>query len=109
QKHEGERVLLLEFFQRSGRIRRGCQDNRSGAAKLVMSVTKLGRFHGSTRSVGFGKKVEDDGFAAEVLQRNVLPILIGQSEVRRFMIRRHGSSSRDQQHLTVSQAPTSPG
>jgi hypothetical protein len=35
---------------------------------LLLCVTKLGRFDGSTRSAGFGKEKEDDTLAGEVLE-----------------------------------------
>jgi hypothetical protein len=39
---------------------------------LLLCVTKLGRFDGSTGSAGFGEEKEEDALAGEVLQRDFL-------------------------------------
>jgi hypothetical protein len=52
---------------------------------MFLCVAKLGRFRRSTGSVGFGIEEEDDAFAGEVGERDVVAGVVFQAECRGFV------------------------
>jgi hypothetical protein len=60
-----------EFRQRCFRIRAGAQDDRVQLVEFLLCVAKLGRFGGSTGSVGFREEKQHDAFAVKIVQGNI--------------------------------------
>ena len=60
-------LLGSEFRQRGFGIGACAQDHRVELVEVFLCVTKLGRFGGSTGSVGFGEKEQHDAAASEFL------------------------------------------
>lgn len=79
------RKLLLGF----GFIWRDAENDRVDLVELLVVVTKLGRFNGSTGRIGLGVKVENDGLALEILQRHLVAVLVQQRKVWGFIIDVH--------------------
>ena len=67
QEREGYLELFLEFLQSCRLIGRHSDDHCPAFFKFLVRVTKLGRLDVSTRSVGLGEEVQDQGFPAEIL------------------------------------------
>jgi hypothetical protein len=84
-----ELVFFLEFLLLCRRIGGNTEDYRSGLLDFFVCVTEPGRLYRSTGRVGLRVEEQDHGFAAKVLQRYLLAILIRQSEVRGFIIDLH--------------------
>jgi hypothetical protein len=51
------------------------QDGDAELVEFFFCVAKLGRFDGSTGSVGFGVEEEEDALAGEVLKRDGLAVV----------------------------------
>jgi hypothetical protein len=70
--------FLLDFEGGEGLfgVRAGAQDGDTGSVELRFCVTKLGRFGGSTGSVGLGKEEEEDALTFEILERD-FPAIVG--------------------------------
>jgi len=63
-----EIVLGLESGLGFDGIRAHAEDGHTMLVELVLCVTKLGRFDGSTGGVGFGVEEEEDAVALEISQ-----------------------------------------
>ncbi len=72
EQREIELVFGLEPRLGSDGIRAHAEDGDLPLFELLFCVTKLGRFDGSTGSVGFREEKEQDASALEVFQRDVL-------------------------------------
>jgi len=68
EQREIKSVLFLEGSQSFDGIGAHAENGDVELVELLLCVTKLGRFDGSTRSAGFGKEKEDDTLAGEVLE-----------------------------------------
>lgn len=77
-----EFLLVTKVGQQSLRIGAGAQDSCVFLVKTSFCVTKLGRFGGSTGSVGFGKEKEHHAFAFEIAQTNINACVVWQGKVR---------------------------
>jgi hypothetical protein len=66
------------------------EDGHTEFVEFFLCVTKLGRFDGSTRSVGFGVEKKEDRLALEVFQRDFFAFVGWETEV--------GGSVADFQH-----------
>jgi hypothetical protein len=75
----------LEFGERGFGIGAGAENYRVQLVEFFLCVTKLGRFGGSTGSVGFGEEKQNDAFAREVLQRDLASSVGFQREVWGFL------------------------
>jgi hypothetical protein len=93
QQLERKAEFVGETLLRFGSVGRDAKQRHPGFLNLTVYVAEPARFYGSAGSVGAGKEVEDDGFAAQIFQRDFLAILVLQSEVRRFIMNIHGNSS----------------
>ncbi len=71
KQREIKLVLGLEPRQGFDGIGAHAEDGDLALIELLFCVTKLGRFDGSTGSVGFGKEEEQDAPTLEVFQRDV--------------------------------------
>ena len=67
QQREIDVFLLLEQRLGLDGIRAHAEDGHFQRVEFWLCVTKLGRLNRSTRSVGFGKEIEKDAPALEVL------------------------------------------
>jgi len=88
----GQAVFFLKLLLLLRRIGGDSQDDCGGLLNFLVCVTEPGRLNRSTRRVGFRKEEQHHGLAAEVLERDVLAILVGQSELRSFIMDMHGLS-----------------
>jgi len=75
----------FEFRQCRFRIGADAQDHGVQLVEFFLCVAKLGRFGGSTRSVGFGEEKQHDAFAREVLQREFASSVGFQGKVWGFL------------------------
>ena len=66
-------------------IRARAENHRTQFVELLLCVAKLGRFNGSTGSVGLRIEVEDHTFAEKVRKRDFFAMVILQAKVRRFV------------------------
>jgi hypothetical protein len=85
EQREIEFELGLEQGLRSDGIGAHTDDGHLVLIELLFCVTKLGRFDGSTGSVGFGKEEEQDAPALEVFQCNVFPLVGFEPEAGGFV------------------------
>jgi hypothetical protein len=85
EQREIELVLGLEPRQGFDGIRAHAQDGHTLLIELLFCVTKLGRFDGSTGSVGFRKEEEQDAPPLEVFQRDVFAFLGWEPEAGGFV------------------------
>ena len=85
EQREVEFVFLLEAGLGFDGVAAGSQDDGIQLVELLLCVTKLGRFDGSTGSVGFGKEKEQHFFAAKVGQGDVFAVVALDLEIRRFI------------------------
>src|SRR5712692_11486361 len=83
-------ILILKFLLRLRRVCRNSQNYRPGVLQFFIRVAEPARFNGSTGSIGFGKEEQHHRLAAKVLQRDVFPVLVRQTELRSFIISIHG-------------------
>lgn len=90
---EGKRQLelVLKFLLGSGSIGGDAKQHDAGFLNLFVCIAKSTGFDGTSGCVGARIKIEDDSFAAQRLQRNLVAVLILQSEVGSFIIDIHGS------------------
>jgi hypothetical protein len=82
------KIQLLPGFEfRQGRFGIGAsaENHRVQLVEVFLCVTELGRFGGSTGSVGFGEEKQNDALAGEVLQRNIASGVGFQRKVRSFL------------------------
>ena len=93
EQGEGQVELLLEFLLRFRSVGRYAKQHGARLLHLFVCVAEPASFDGSTRSVGAGIKVENDGLAAQVFQRDFFSVLVLQSEVGSLIIDLHGSFS----------------
>jgi hypothetical protein len=70
EQGESEILLGLEGGLGFDGIGAHAEDGYTEFVEFSLCVTKLGRFDGSTGSVGFGVEEEEDRLALEVLQRD---------------------------------------
>ena len=63
-------MLFLERNKSFDGISAHAENGNTEMVELLLCVTKLGRFDGSTGSAGFGKEKEEDTLAGEVLERD---------------------------------------
>jgi len=75
----------FELGERRFGIGAGAENHRVQLVEFSLCVTKLGRFGGSTGSVGFGEEKQHDAFAREVLQRDFASSVGFQRKVWRFL------------------------
>jgi hypothetical protein len=68
QQRKIQFFLGLETRQRFFGIGAGAQNHHAQLIKLLLRVTKLGRFDGSTGSVSFWKEKEEHALAFEIVQ-----------------------------------------
>jgi hypothetical protein len=80
-----ELVFVGEFFQRLHGVCAGSQDGDTEPVELRFGVTKLGRFDGSARGVGFGKEEEKDATAFEIFEREMFAGVGSQREFGGFL------------------------
>jgi hypothetical protein len=75
----------------SGRlVGRYAEDHGPGVLQFLVRFAEPASFNGSPGCIGLGKKEEDNGLAAKILQRHRFFVLVEQSEVRGFIIDVHG-------------------
>jgi len=86
QQGKVELVLGLEGRLSFDGIRAHAEDGDLALIKLLFCVTKLGRFDGSTGSVGFRKEEEQDAPALEVFQRDVFAFVGWEPEAGGFVV-----------------------
>lgn len=67
QQGVGQVIFLLKFLLLLRGVGGDAEDYGTRLLNFFVCVTKLGRLNRSTRSVGFGIKEQDDGFAAKIL------------------------------------------
>jgi hypothetical protein len=79
-----ELLLLLERGLGLDGIGAHSQDNHAAFVELLLCVTKLGRFDGSTGGVGFGIEEEEDALALEIIQGHFLAVVGLETEVGSF-------------------------
>jgi hypothetical protein len=72
EQREIEPVLFLEGSQSFDGIGAHAEDGNVELVELLLCVTKLGRFDGSTGSASFGEEKEDDALAGEIFERDFL-------------------------------------
>ena len=77
QQGVGQIVFFLKLFLPLRRVGGDAQDDRPGLLQLAVCVAEPARFNGSTRGVSLGKEEEDDGFAAQGLERDHVAVLVG--------------------------------
>jgi hypothetical protein len=70
EQREIELVLFLEGNKGFDGIGAHPENDDVELVELLLCVTKLGRFDGSTGSAGFGEEKEEDALAGEVFQRD---------------------------------------
>jgi hypothetical protein len=78
-------VLQLEFFLRFDGIAAAADDGGVQFIELLEGVAKLGRFVNSAGGIRFRIEIEDQVFAAIILQRNCGAAVVGHGEVRSFV------------------------
>jgi hypothetical protein len=83
EQREIQIVFLFEFCLPLNGVRAAAEDDGVQLVEFFLGVAKLGRFVGSTGSVGLGKEIQDDVFPAKILQRHFFPVISRQFEVRR--------------------------
>ena len=76
QKRVGQVVLLLKFLLPGWRIGGNPKDDRPGFLQLLVCVAEPARFDSSTGRIGLGEEEQHHGFAAKVLQRHLLSVLV---------------------------------
>src|SRR4029077_14108124 len=67
---------------------------RARLLHLLVGVAEPASFDGSTRSVGAGVKEENNRFPAQILERDIFPVLVLQSKVGSLIIDIHDFSRR---------------
>jgi len=72
EQREIEPVLFLEGSQSFDGIGAHAENGDVELIKLLLCVTKLGRFDGSTGSAGFGEEEKEDALTGEVFERDFL-------------------------------------
>lgn len=77
-------VLLLERSQGFDGVGAHAEDGNFAAVELLFCVTKLGRLNGSTGSIGFGIKKEQDTLAFEVLEGDGSAVVSEEAECGGF-------------------------
>jgi hypothetical protein len=85
---EQRKVQLLFAFKRSlgfHRIGAHAEDGDPEFIELPFCVTKLGRFDGSTGSIGFGIQKEQDALAAKIGEGDLFAVVRGQTEAGSFI------------------------
>ncbi len=84
-----QREIKFLFFLEAGLgfygIAAGSEDDHIELVELLLCVTKLGRFDGSTGGVGFGKKEEQDALAAKIGEGDVLAVVGFHFEIGSFV------------------------
>ena len=80
EQREIEIVLGFEGGLSFDGIGAHAEDGDAVLVEILFCVTKLGRFDGSTGSVGFGVEEEEDALAREVFQRDGLVFVGFQAE-----------------------------
>ena len=85
----GQVVLSLELFLLVGRISGDAQNDRPGFLQFFVRVAEPARFNGSTRGIGFRIEEEDYGLPAKILERELLSVFVGESEIRSFVVDVH--------------------
>jgi hypothetical protein len=80
-----ELVLGLERSLRFDGIGAHAEDSHAEFFELLLCVAKLGRFDGSTRSVGFGVEKEENALALEVRQGDKRVIVGFETEAGSFV------------------------
>ncbi len=84
-----QREIEFLFFLEGGLgfhgIAAGSEDDHVELVELLLCVTKLGRFDGSTGGVGFGKKEEQDALAAKIGEGDVLAVVGLHFEIGSFI------------------------
>jgi hypothetical protein len=78
-------VLQLEFFLCFYGIAAAADDGGVQFIELLEGVAELGRFVDSAWSIRFRIKVQDQVFAAIILQRNSGAAVVGHREIRSFV------------------------
>jgi hypothetical protein len=84
EQREIEIVLCLERGLRFDGIRTHAKDRHAALIELLLCVTKLGRFDGSTGGVGFGVEEEEDALALEIIQGDKCVIIRFETETGSF-------------------------
>jgi len=82
QQREIQLVLFLEARLRLDGIAAGPQDGHIHFLKLLLCVTKLGRFDRSTRGIGLRKEKQNHAFPAKIRKRYVLAFVTLGLEIR---------------------------
>jgi hypothetical protein len=77
-----ELLLLLEGRLSFDGIAARSQNGHALFVKLLLGVAKLGRFRGSTGSIGLGKNEKDEALAAVIAQRDVSAVISFQREIQ---------------------------
>jgi hypothetical protein len=80
EQREIEFVFFLEGSKRFDGIGAHAEDGDVELVELLLCVTKLGRFDGSTGSAGFGEEKEEDALAGEVFERDFLAFVGWEAE-----------------------------
>lgn len=89
-------LLGFETLQRLHRIGAGAKNGDTELVELPFCVAKLGRFGGSTGSVGLGEEKHQDALAFEVAEGDFFALIGGEGEIRGFVARlKHGMASLD--------------
>ena len=85
QQREVQLVLGLEGGQSFLGIGAHSKDGDFQLIELLFCVAKLGRFNGSTGSIGFGEKEQEDAVALKVAEGELRAFVRGQTEGRSFI------------------------
>jgi hypothetical protein len=84
EQKEIEFSLLLEVGLGLDGVGAHAEDGDAELVEIFFCVTKLGRFNGSTGSVGFGKEKEKDALAVKIGEGQVSALIGFEAEGRGF-------------------------
>src|SRR5581483_4213061 len=93
QQGVGQVVLVFELLLGLRWIRGDTEDNSPGILQFFVRFAEPASFYGSARCIGLRKEEQDYVLTAEILKRDVLPVLVGQSKLGSFIISIHGYST----------------
>ena len=86
EEWDGEFVFCLEPAVALCAVARNAVDDRPASLELLMLYRELTPFDGAAGRVVFRVEVEHDPLSFQVFQRDLLPVLIRQGELRRWFL-----------------------
>lgn len=90
QQRERQVFLILELLLRLRSIWGDAKQHGTGFLNLFIYIAEPASLNGSTGGVGSWVKIENDGLAAQVLERDFFSVLVLQTEVGSLIIDVHG-------------------